>query len=126
MRVLRGKLAYRPKIARALGVVQERYRLPDEEAAFRLLRSASQVHNVKVHRLAEVLVDLPHPGRADPVPPRRRTAPRREPGRVRPARRRRPAAAGRAPGARRGPVLPGPRRDDRRARAELVPRGAER
>ncbi|WP_372671809.1 ANTAR domain-containing protein [Amycolatopsis kentuckyensis] len=74
IRVLRAKLAHRPRIARALGVVQERYRLPDEEAAFRLLRWASQRHNVKVQQLAQLLVDLPRPGEGEwpPAGPRPR------------------------------------------------------
>lgn len=58
---LRSKLATRPAIARALGVLEERYRLADMEEAFRLLRSASQVHNIKLVVLAKTLVTLPRP-----------------------------------------------------------------
>ncbi len=58
---LRAKLATRPVIARALGVLEERYRLGDLDEAFRLLRSASQTHNVKLLVLAKALVELPRP-----------------------------------------------------------------
>ncbi|WP_146060305.1 ANTAR domain-containing protein [Amycolatopsis sp. CA-128772] len=62
---LRSKLATRPAVARALGVLEERYRLTDLDEAFRLLRSASQIHNVKLVVLAKTLVTLPRPrGRA--------------------------------------------------------------
>ncbi|WP_410592016.1 ANTAR domain-containing protein [Amycolatopsis sp. lyj-23] len=58
---LRAKLATRPVIARALGMVQERYRLADLDEAFRLLRFASRTHNVKLFVLAQTLVELPRP-----------------------------------------------------------------
>jgi anti-anti-sigma regulatory factor len=58
---LRSKLATRPVIARALGVLEERYGLPDMDAAFRLLRGASQYHNVRLWTLARTLVELPRP-----------------------------------------------------------------
>lgn len=58
---LRAKLRTRPVIARALGMLQERYRLPDMDAAFRLLRDGSQRGNVKMHTLADALVQLPRP-----------------------------------------------------------------
>ena len=62
VRELRAKLSTRPVIARALGMVQERYRLPDLPAAQRLLRDGSQHGNVKLYALARVLVELPRPG----------------------------------------------------------------
>ncbi|WP_158264181.1 ANTAR domain-containing protein [Amycolatopsis sp. CA-126428] len=58
---LRSKLATRPVIARALGILQERYRLADMDEAFRLLRYASRNHNVKLVVLAKALVELPRP-----------------------------------------------------------------
>lgn len=59
---LRAKLRTRPLIARALGMLQERYRLADMDAAFGLLREASQLTRVKMVVLAKALVDLPPPG----------------------------------------------------------------
>ncbi|EOD65148.1 ANTAR domain-containing protein [Amycolatopsis vancoresmycina] len=74
---LRAKLASRPAIARALGVIEERYRLNDMEEAFRLLRSASQVHNIKLVVLAKTLVTLPRPhSRAWLIAALQRPAPR--------------------------------------------------
>ncbi|WP_217709552.1 ANTAR domain-containing protein [Amycolatopsis sp. Hca4] len=58
---LRTKLATRPVIARALGVLQERYRLADMDEAFRLLRYASRHHNIKLLVLAKALLELPRP-----------------------------------------------------------------
>ncbi|MGW3963700.1 ANTAR domain-containing protein [Amycolatopsis sp. NPDC005003] len=58
---LRSKLASRPVIARALGILQERYRLADMDEAFRLLRYASRNHNIKLLVLAKALVELPRP-----------------------------------------------------------------
>ncbi|MBW5424619.1 ANTAR domain-containing protein [Streptomyces sp. BG9H] len=42
----------RPKIALAEGVLVERYGLPDPDAAFTLMRQASQRANIKLHQLA--------------------------------------------------------------------------
>ncbi|GHF37331.1 anti-anti-sigma factor [Amycolatopsis bartoniae] len=58
---LRAKLASRPVIARALGVLQERYRMAEMDAAFQLLRRTSQRHNVRMQVLAKALVELPRP-----------------------------------------------------------------
>ncbi|MEV6640603.1 ANTAR domain-containing protein [Amycolatopsis sp. NPDC051371] len=58
---LRSKLASRPVIARALGVLEERYRLADMDEAYRLLRYASQTHHVKLLGLAKALLELPRP-----------------------------------------------------------------
>lgn len=75
---LRAKLRTRPLIARALGMLQERYRLADMDTAFRLLREASQQHRIKIFVLAKALVDLPAPGtptRPWPAERARRPAP---------------------------------------------------
>ncbi len=51
----------RPRIALAEGVLVERYRLPDADAAFDLLRQASQRANIKMHQLATVVARTPGP-----------------------------------------------------------------
>ncbi|ONI88700.1 hypothetical protein ALI144C_06685 [Actinosynnema sp. ALI-1.44] len=68
---LREALRTRPVVARALGVVQERYRLPDSAATFGLLRESAQRHNIRLYTLARALLEAhpPHgqvwfPGRA--------------------------------------------------------------
>ncbi|CAM3586985.1 ANTAR domain-containing protein [Kibdelosporangium persicum] len=58
---LRAALRTRPVIARALGVVQERYGLRVPEAAFDLLRDSAQRHNLRLHALARALLDAPAP-----------------------------------------------------------------
>ncbi|MFF3977966.1 ANTAR domain-containing protein [Streptomyces sp. NPDC001828] len=64
---LRAQARTRPLISHAQGILQERYRLPDAEAAFALLRIASQHHNVKLRVLAEAVVRSPRPeGRGSP------------------------------------------------------------
>lgn len=54
----------RPKIALAEGVLVERYRLANAEAAFTLLRQASQRANIKLHQLAAAVARTrgPAPG----------------------------------------------------------------
>jgi len=74
--VLHQKLRTRPLIAQAVGMLQERYRLPDAETATALLRATSQQHNVKMRALAAAL-------RAA-SPPASPTGPRWFPGRIRP------------------------------------------
>ncbi|MGM1062325.1 ANTAR domain-containing protein [Saccharothrix sp. Mg75] len=69
VRELRAKLAGRPVIARAMGMLQERYLLPDSDSAFALLRGVSQRANVRMRDLAETLVDLPRPCGVEPWPP---------------------------------------------------------
>ncbi|MWA15806.1 ANTAR domain-containing protein [Streptomyces sp. BA2] len=51
----------RPRIAMAEGVLVERYRLADAEAAFTLLRQASQRANIKLHQLAAAVARTPGP-----------------------------------------------------------------
>ncbi|MEU2950803.1 ANTAR domain-containing protein [Streptomyces xanthochromogenes] len=58
---LRAQVRTRPLISHAQGILEERYRLPDGEAAFALLRSASQHHNVKLRVLAEAVTRSPRP-----------------------------------------------------------------
>jgi len=62
---LRVALRTRPMIAEALGVLRERYRLPDGETAFGLLRRASQRHHIKVRTLASAVLAMAPPERSD-------------------------------------------------------------
>ncbi|MFC6063495.1 ANTAR domain-containing protein [Streptomyces ochraceiscleroticus] len=77
VRDLRGKVRTHPMIAQAQGVLQERYRLRDGQAAFALLRNASQQHNVKLRSLASAVLNAPRPksGTARWFPDRIRTRP---------------------------------------------------
>ncbi|MEU6084277.1 STAS domain-containing protein [Streptomyces sp. NPDC047108] len=77
VRDLRKQARSRPLIAQAQGMLQERYRLPDGEAAFALLRDASQRFNVKLRTIADAVVRTPGPEPRDPVwfAGRERTAP---------------------------------------------------
>ncbi|MFG3281328.1 ANTAR domain-containing protein [Streptomyces sp. NPDC048111] len=58
---LRAQVRTRPLISHAQGILEERYRLPDAEAAFALLRLASQHYNVKLRVLAEAVTRAPRP-----------------------------------------------------------------
>lgn len=58
---LRAALRTRPVITRALGVLQERYGLPDFEAAFGLLRESARHHDLKPETLARELLAAPAP-----------------------------------------------------------------
>ncbi|MEV8615042.1 ANTAR domain-containing protein [Amycolatopsis sp. NPDC051373] len=64
---LRTKLAVRPLVAQALGLLQERYRLPDADAdaAQALLRDASQALNVRLVEVAATVLKLPRPTSAN-------------------------------------------------------------
>jgi anti-anti-sigma regulatory factor len=62
---LRVALRTRPMIAEALGVLRERYRMPDGETAFGLLRRASQRHHIKVRTLAGAVLAMAPPERGD-------------------------------------------------------------
>ncbi|MFI8998695.1 ANTAR domain-containing protein [Streptomyces sp. NPDC053542] len=77
VRDLRGKVRTHPMIAQAQGVLQERYGLRDGQAAFALLRNASQQHNVKLRSLASAVLNAPRPksGTARWFPDRIRTRP---------------------------------------------------
>ncbi|OKI02074.1 hypothetical protein A6A06_13350 [Streptomyces sp. CB02923] len=61
IRDLRGKLLAHPLVSQAQGVLQERYRLPDGQAAFELLKRCSQQHNLKLRSLASAVVSVPRP-----------------------------------------------------------------
>jgi anti-anti-sigma regulatory factor len=58
---LRAALRTRPMIARALGLIQGRYRMSDADKAFTLLRESAQRHNLKLHTLASALLTAPPP-----------------------------------------------------------------
>lgn len=62
---LRRQLRTVPTVARAIGVLQERYGLPDDAAAFDLLRVSSQRHNLRLYRVAAALLAAPAPRRRD-------------------------------------------------------------
>ncbi|MET9429733.1 ANTAR domain-containing protein [Streptomyces sp. NPDC003036] len=61
VRHLRAQARNRPLIAQAQGILRERYRLADAEAAFALMQHASQRFNVKLRTLAEAVVRLERP-----------------------------------------------------------------
>jgi anti-anti-sigma factor len=61
IRRLRADLRTRPVVARAMGILQGRYRLTDGDAAFALLRDGSQTHNLKLRALAAALLTTPPP-----------------------------------------------------------------
>jgi anti-anti-sigma factor len=61
---LRRQLRSQLKIARATGILQERYGLTDEHAAFDVLRSSSQRHNVRLTTLATAFLSAPAPRRS--------------------------------------------------------------
>jgi anti-anti-sigma factor len=58
---LRAALRTRPMIARALGVLQGRYRMSDVDRPFQLLRESAQRYNLKLHTLAGALLAAPAP-----------------------------------------------------------------
>jgi anti-anti-sigma factor len=60
-RGLRRRLQTQPTVARALGVLQERYGLRDADLAFELLRTSSQRHNLRLHVVAAALLVAPAP-----------------------------------------------------------------
>ncbi|WP_050514772.1 ANTAR domain-containing protein [Streptomyces rimosus] len=61
VRDLRGKLVAHPLVSQAQGMLQERYRLPDAQSAFDLLKHCSQQHNMKLRSLASAVVSVPRP-----------------------------------------------------------------
>ncbi|MEV6318069.1 STAS domain-containing protein [Streptomyces sp. NPDC051776] len=61
IRDLRRQVRSRPLIAQAQGILQERYRLQGGEAAFALMRGASQQFNVKLRTIAEAVVRFDGP-----------------------------------------------------------------
>ncbi|ORT53439.1 ANTAR domain-containing protein [Streptomyces sp. CB03238] len=66
VRHLRAQARNRPLIAEAQGILRERYRLADAEAAFALMQHASQRCNVRLRTLAGAVVRLERPDdRAD-------------------------------------------------------------
>ncbi|MER7107190.1 ANTAR domain-containing protein [Streptomyces sp. NPDC000229] len=62
VRHLQAQARHRPLIAEAQGILKERYRLADAEAAFALLQLASQRFNVRLRTLAAAVVRLERPG----------------------------------------------------------------
>lgn len=77
---LRRRLRTQPTIARALGILQERYDVTDERQAFEVFRTSSQRHNLRLHTLATAFLAAvaprqPHggpwfPDRKPAAPPR--------------------------------------------------------
>ncbi|MGP3976807.1 ANTAR domain-containing protein [Streptomyces sp. 8N114] len=65
VRHLRAKVRTHPLISRAQGVLEERYRLPDEGTAFALLEASSQRFNVRLRTLAAAVVTVPAPRSLD-------------------------------------------------------------
>ncbi|MBO8187354.1 ANTAR domain-containing protein [Streptomyces spirodelae] len=61
VRNLRAKVRTHPLISRAQGILEERYRLPDDRAAFALLEASSQRFNVRLRTLASAVVTVPPP-----------------------------------------------------------------
>ncbi|KAA6223720.1 ANTAR domain-containing protein [Streptomyces albofaciens JCM 4342] len=91
VRDLRGKLVAHPLISQAQGMLQERYRLPDAESAFELMKRCSQQHNMKLRSLASAVVSVPRPdeerglwfpGRSGRTPPALRFLPGHRPDKV--------------------------------------------
>ncbi|MEU7151363.1 ANTAR domain-containing protein [Streptomyces sp. NPDC045456] len=91
VRDLRGKLRAHPLISHAQGLLQERYRLPDAETAFELMKRCSQQHNLKLRNLASAVVSVPRPdderglwfpGRSGRTPPPLRFLPGHRPDKV--------------------------------------------
>lgn len=64
-RDLRAQVRTRPLISQAMGVLAERYRLQDGDAAFTLLRACSQEHNLKLRAVAAAVLAAPRPHSAD-------------------------------------------------------------
>ncbi|GAA0447948.1 ANTAR domain-containing protein [Streptomyces olivaceiscleroticus] len=77
VRDLQAKVRTHPLVAQAQGVLQERYRLRDGQAAFTLLQTASQRHNVKLRSLASAVLSAPRPEQGETrwFPDRVRTRP---------------------------------------------------
>ncbi|POX42763.1 hypothetical protein C3486_04135 [Streptomyces sp. Ru73] len=91
VRNLRAKVRTHPLISQAQGIVQERYRLPDAQSAFDLMKRCSQRHNVKLRELASAVVSVPRPdndqalwfpGRSGRTPPALRFLPGHRPDKV--------------------------------------------
>ncbi|ALG09484.1 hypothetical protein AOZ06_23555 [Kibdelosporangium phytohabitans] len=58
---LRAALRAQPAVARAVGVVQERYGLPDSGSAYGILRDSAERHDLRVYTLARSLLCTPMP-----------------------------------------------------------------
>ncbi|WP_369207555.1 ANTAR domain-containing protein [Streptomyces sp. PU-14G] len=61
VRNLRAKARTHPLVSRAQGILEERYRLPDDRAAFHLMEASSQRFNVRLRTLASAVVTVPRP-----------------------------------------------------------------
>lgn len=64
-RDLRAQVRTRPLISQAMGMLAERYRLPNGDAAFTLLRLCSQEHNLKLRAVAAAVIAAPRPRSAN-------------------------------------------------------------
>jgi len=64
---LPGLLQTRPVIEGATAVLQDRYRCPDDDRAFALLRESSQRHNIKLRTLAAAVLTTRPPKPGSPV-----------------------------------------------------------
>jgi hypothetical protein len=62
---LRAALRTRPMIARALGLLQGRYKMSDVDRPFAILRESAQRYNLKLHTLASALLAAPPPRTLD-------------------------------------------------------------
>jgi anti-anti-sigma factor len=58
---LRAALRTRPVVARASGVIHERYHLPDAGSAFTVLKDSARRHNLRLYTLARALLNTPPP-----------------------------------------------------------------
>ncbi|NSC23126.1 ANTAR domain-containing protein [Streptomyces albus subsp. chlorinus] len=65
VRDLRAKARTHPLVSRAQGILEERYRLPDDRAAFALMEASSQRFNVRLRTLATAVVLVPRPRTPD-------------------------------------------------------------
>ncbi|RSM88596.1 ANTAR domain-containing protein [Kibdelosporangium aridum] len=58
---LRAAVRTRPVVAHAMGVIQERYHLPDAESAFNVLNDSAQRHDLGLYTLAKAVLGTPAP-----------------------------------------------------------------
>lgn len=58
---LRAAVRTRPLVAHAVGIIQERYHLPDGESAFDVLNGSAQRHNLGLYTLAKAVLGTPAP-----------------------------------------------------------------
>jgi hypothetical protein len=65
VRDVRARAESHPLIAQAQGIIQERYRLRDGQAAFALMRASSQRYNVRLRVLASAVITAGRPSAMD-------------------------------------------------------------